>query len=78
MTRATRGHTGRPLTASPTTTAAYLCLFAVTLLRPLAEFVPEAYHAFLALSGLAWLVAFGLFVVEHAPMLLMPSLSGRK
>lgn len=78
MTRATRGHTGRQLTASPTTTAAYFCLFAVTLLRPLADFVPEAYHVFLALSGLAWLVAFGLFVIEHAPMLLAPSLSGRK
>ena len=78
MTRAIRGHTGRKLTASPTTTAAYLCLFAVTLLRPLADFVPEAYHVLLALSGLAWLVAFGLFVIEHAPMLLTRSLSGRR
>jgi len=78
MTRATRGHTGRQLTASPTTTAAYLCLFAVTLLRPLADVFPEAYQALLALSGLAWLLAYGLFVLEHATMLLQPSVSGKK
>jgi uncharacterized protein involved in response to NO len=78
MTRTTRGHTGRPLTASPLTTTAYVCLFAVALLRPLADLFPDAYHALLALSGLAWLLAYGLFVIEHAPMLLLASASGRK
>src|SRR5690606_41704578 len=35
MTRATRGHTGRALTASGLTMASYLCLFAAALARPL-------------------------------------------
>jgi uncharacterized protein involved in response to NO len=73
MTRAARGHTGRPLTASRITTAAYACLFATALLRPLAELVPEHALTILGISALAWIAAFGLFVAEHAPMLLRPS-----
>ncbi|MEO8882912.1 MAG: NnrS family protein [Devosia sp.] len=78
MTRASRGHTGRPLTASRTTAVSYLLLFAVAVLRPLAEFLPAYYHGILDFSGLAWILAYGLFVVEHAPMLLRPSLSVRR
>lgn len=74
MTRAARGHTGRPLTASPATTAIYVCLLAAALARPAAEAFPEAYQALLALSAAAWILAFGLFVVEHGPMLLSRSL----
>jgi len=73
MARASRGHTGRPLAASAGTTAAYACLLLAAILRPLAEAVPEAYHLVLLLSGLMWLAAFGLFVAEHAPMLLSAS-----
>lgn len=73
MARASRGHTGRPLAASAATTAAYACLLLAAILRPLAEAVPEAYHLVLLLSGLMWLAAFGLFVAEHAPMLLSAS-----
>lgn len=78
MTRASRGHTGRPLTASHTTTVSYLLLLAVAVLRPLAEFLPAYYHEILDFSGLAWVLAYGLFVAEHAPMLLRPSLSVRR
>jgi uncharacterized protein involved in response to NO len=73
MARAIRGHTGRPLAASAATTEAYACLLLAAILRPLAEAVPEAYHLVLLLSGLMWLAAFGLFVAEHAPMLLSAS-----
>lgn len=74
MTRASRGHTGRPLTASPVTTATYVCLFLAALARPAAEVFPEAYHTLLVISGAAWILAFGLFVAEHGPMLLSRSL----
>ncbi|HVX73778.1 MAG TPA: NnrS family protein [Devosia sp.] len=73
MTRASRGHTGRPLIASWITTTAYGCLAVVALLRPLAEMLPDAYHPILAASAIGWIVAFSLFVGEHAPMLIRPS-----
>jgi uncharacterized protein involved in response to NO len=73
MSRATRGHTGRPLAASRLTTLTYACLLAVALLRPVAEIAPDWYLPILTLSALAWIVAYGLFVIEHAPMLLRPS-----
>ena len=74
MTRASRGHTGRPLRASPTTTVSYVCLFATVVLRPLAEAFPDGYHVILAVSGVAWILAFVAFLAEHAWMLLSPSL----
>jgi uncharacterized protein involved in response to NO len=73
MTRATRGHTGRPLTASALTTTSYACLVAAALLRPLAELLPDNYHLILSLSGLGWIAAFGLFVLEHGPILAVRS-----
>jgi uncharacterized protein involved in response to NO len=77
MTRATRGHTGRPLAASPLTTAAYACLFAAALARPVAELLPDVYYPVLAASALAWILAFALFVGEHAPLLMLPSVTTR-
>jgi len=78
MTRASRGHTGRPLTASFLTTVSYFALLAVAVLRPLAEFAPAYYHEILALSAVAWIGAFALFILEHAPMLLSPSLTKQR
>ncbi|MDF3608168.1 NnrS family protein [Paracoccus sp. DMF-8] len=68
MTRATRGHTGRPLAASRWTVASYLCLFAAALSRPLADLVQAP--VLIEASGLFWMLGFGLFVVEYGPMLL--------
>lgn len=75
MTRVSRAHTGRALTASPMTTLAYACLGAAALARPLAEIVPEQYHLILSASGVAWLAAYGLFVFEHGPMLVRASVT---
>jgi uncharacterized protein involved in response to NO len=69
MTRASLAHTGRTLTASATTSFAYLALVLSAVLRPFAEIIPSQYHVLLALSGLCWLIAFGLFVIEYGPML---------
>ena len=70
MTRATRGHTGRALTASRPTLAAYACLFAAALARPAADVFGVAW--LLDLAGCLWIAAFGLFVAEYGPMLVGP------
>jgi uncharacterized protein involved in response to NO len=69
MTRATRGHTGRPLTASFLTTAIYGAVLIAAVSRPLAEMVPQYYQELLDLSGGAWIIAFLLFLAEYGPML---------
>lgn len=70
MGRATRGHTGNALTASPLTILSYVCLIASALLRPFAEIILNYFHTILALSALLWIAAFALFLIEYAPMLL--------
>lgn len=70
MTRASLGHTGRPLTASPLTCLCYLCLLLSAVIRPFAELIGTQYHLLLSLAGAGWLLAFGLFVLEYGPMLL--------
>lgn len=69
MTRATRGHTGHPLTASPMTSVAYLALVLAAVIRPFAELLTAHYHLLLGTSGVLWIAAFSLFVIEHGPML---------
>jgi uncharacterized protein involved in response to NO len=69
MTRATLGHTGRPLSADPRTAAIYLLIAAAAVLRIAAPFLPDAYLPLLWTSGLAWCAAFGLFAVHYGCML---------
>ncbi len=72
MTRATRGHTGRPLTAGPMTTLAYATLVLAAFLRPMAALFPDSYMLTINLTGAFWLLAYILFVWEYAPMLVLP------
>lgn len=67
MTRATRGHTGRALTAPVVTRLAYLCLFAAALARPLADLT--GIFGLLEAAGGLWIAAFALYLLEYAPML---------
>jgi uncharacterized protein involved in response to NO len=78
MTRATLGHTGRPLSASKLTTAAYLLVTAAVALRVLG--VPLAgahYWQTLSLALLLWASAYTLFLAVYAPMLVRPRADGR-
>jgi uncharacterized protein involved in response to NO len=77
MTRATLGHTGRTPTASAMTIAIYAALFAAAVLRIAAGLFPQFYVALVVLSGLAWIAAFALFLVEYGPMLAGPRASPR-
>ena len=70
MTRATRGHTGRALSASTFTTVTYAMVIAASVFRIAAGAFPQAYGGLLEFAGAGWIAAFGLFLVEYAPMLL--------
>lgn len=69
MSRATRGHTGMELRASPVTISSYGCILAAGAVRPLATIVPDAYMVVLSAAGVAWILAFLLYLVEYAPAL---------
>ncbi len=68
MTRATLGHTGRPLVADATTTVIYAMVNAGAAGRVIAAQWPDG--AWLIVAGLLWIGAFALFVLHYGPMLL--------
>lgn len=68
MTRASLGHTGRPLMATPGITAIYAAAFLAALARVSA--VVEPIRApMLIVSAICWVLAFGGFVAIYAPLL---------
>jgi uncharacterized protein involved in response to NO len=69
MSRATRGHTGLPLAGSGMTEASYAALIAAALLRPLASVWPAYATELLSATGLCWIIAFALYVIEYGPVL---------
>lgn len=77
MTRATLGHTGRDLVASPATVAAYVLLALAALARAFGPALTGGGIAPLAVAGAFWLAAFGLFLAVYAPILLRPRADGK-
>lgn len=78
MTRASLGHTGRPLMVSRPTVAGYLLLTVASALRVLAPELPgEFYWPALQAAGAAWIAAFALYLLVYAPILLAPRADGR-
>lgn len=69
MTRATRGHTGRELTASWLTNMSYAAIVACACVRPLTSAVPEYATWIYPVAALLWLSAFCLYLHEYGPML---------
>ena len=79
MTRASLGHTGRPLVVSRAIAVAYVVLTVGALLRVFGGAVlPDHYLLTLSASGLAWVIAFAIFVWVYAPILMAPRLDGRQ
>ncbi|MDP9836184.1 uncharacterized protein involved in response to NO [Neorhizobium huautlense] len=70
MTRATRGHTGRQLTASKMTNLCYAAILLCALIRPLSAILSAHLDVIYASAGLLWLSAFGLYLIEYGPMLI--------
>ena len=79
MTRASLGHTGRPLEVSRAITVAYVVLTAGALLRVFGgALVPDHYLLTLSASALAWVIAFAIFVWVYGPILMAPRADGRQ
>jgi len=74
MTRVSRGHTGRPLTASAGTVVLYALILIAATTRIAAALYPQATPSLLPLSGLAWVGAFGGFIALYGRMLVSPRL----
>jgi uncharacterized protein involved in response to NO len=72
MSRATLGHTGRPLAASPGTVAVYVLALTAAVARVAAAFPSDADVALLYVAAIAWVGAFAGFAIVYGPMVLGP------
>ena len=72
MTRASLGHTGRPLSAGPATKVIYGLITLATLLRILTPLAGDLTELMRWLAGAAWSCAFGLFAVFYGLVLVRP------
>ena len=78
MTRASLGHTGRELRVTPPVTAAYLLLLAAVAARVFGHaWLPLGYTTTVAMAGALWLLAFLLYSLAYAPILLLPRADGK-
>jgi uncharacterized protein involved in response to NO len=76
MTRASLGHTGRPLSAGPGTKAIYLLVTVAAVLRLLSPLAGDQEMLVLALAGAAWSGAFGFFAILYGGALARPRAQG--
>lgn len=72
MTRASLGHTGRELTATPGTTAIFILITIAAILRVGAPFLNDHVVFAIWISGIAWTAAFGLFSLLYFPVFTQP------
>lgn len=78
MTRASLGHTGRPLIVDPVIALAYVLLTAAALVRVFGLAVLGiAYPEVILMAAFLWTAAFVLFAWIYAPMLLAPRADGK-
>src|SRR5215831_3619412 len=70
MTRASLGHAGRPLTASPATQAIYAAIVIAAVTRVCAAIHPAYSEALLHVAAFAWMFAFFGFALAYGPLLL--------
>lgn len=77
MTRVSRGHTGRPLTAGRLELAIFALVSVGALLRMAAPYTGNAYFHVLACAGVLWAVAFLTFAIGYAGILAGPRTDGR-
>jgi uncharacterized protein involved in response to NO len=76
MTRASLGHTGRPLSAGPGTKTIYVLIGSAAVARVLSPLASDHTDLLLSLAGTAWSAAFGLFVVLYGGALARPRVHG--
>jgi len=79
MTRASLGHTGRPLSASRLIGGAYILLSLAAVMRVFAPpLAPGAYRWGVMVAGALWICAFAIFIIVYTPILLRPRIDGRQ
>jgi uncharacterized protein involved in response to NO len=71
MTRATRGHVGRELSADRITSLIYVSVTLAAITRVAAAFATVWTMPLLVVSACLWIAAFGGFVLAYGPMLLL-------
>jgi len=78
ISRVSLGHTGRSLSPPKAMTFAYIFITLAALVRAFGPWTtPEKTLLFIDISGTFWLLAFGIFVVTYAPMLMSARKDGR-
>jgi uncharacterized protein involved in response to NO len=79
MARVALGHSGREIRADAAIVAMFLLVAAAGALR-MAAYAPGPLQGLrgLTLSGIGWTLAFGLYLVRYAPILLRPRPDGRE
>jgi len=78
MTRASLGHTGRPLTVARPTVWAYGLLTAAAVVRVFGPaWLALPYTVTIAIAAAFWTAAFALFLWVYAPILLKPRVDGK-
>lgn len=78
MARVARGHTGRPISVSTTTATAFVVANVAVVVRVFGgAWFADHYALWVDVSAALWVVAFGLFVLRYAPILLRPRVDGR-
>jgi uncharacterized protein involved in response to NO len=78
MTRASLGHTGRPLVVSRAIAVAYGLLLSAAVVRIFAPALwPVRYLATLEAAALLWIAAFAIFVVVYTPILMRERADGK-
>ncbi len=78
ISRVSLGHTGRKLQPPKLMSWGYLSiLIAATLRVALPALIPAAANWGIGIAGLLWIVAYGIYLVFYAPMLLAPRVDGR-
>lgn len=78
MTRATLGHTGRPLQANRSTVLIYAAVTAAAVLRIVSPSLGDAATPALHLSAALWIAAFFGFALVYAPMFFGPRADASK
>ncbi|MDR9829105.1 NnrS family protein [Vibrio sp. FNV 38] len=77
ITRVTMGHTGRAIYEGPSMWLAFGLLVAAAFVRSIGiAFYPELMMRWIEISALMWIVAFSLFVVKFAKMLVTARVDG--
>lgn len=78
MTRASLGHTGRPLVVGRSIALAYGLLLLAALLRVFGpSLLPISYLGTVEAAALAWIAGFAIFVVVYAPVLTLERADGK-